>query len=102
MLYSLVFVHVMMDTKVLLYFKSFIYSYNIAKEAIFINFQSWWQYINIEKLFITKLMKVLQQGGNGNAVAIYPHLLPLLSNLPFAVIDPNTFYVNFFENMKTG
>lgn len=46
-------------------------------------------------------MKVLREGGKGNAVAVFPHLLPLLSNLPPS-LDVNVFYPNFFENMKMG
>lgn len=64
-------------------------------------FQDWFQFINIDKVFVAKLMKVLREGGKGNAVAVFPHLLPLLSNLPPS-LDVNVFYPNFFENMKTG
>ncbi|XP_050511017.1 E3 ubiquitin-protein ligase listerin [Diabrotica virgifera virgifera] len=67
------------------------------------NIKDWWTYINIEKLFLPKLWKILKQGGQGNASIIYPSLLPLISHLP-QTIDDNApqFYNLFFENLWLG
>ncbi|CAH0553483.1 unnamed protein product [Brassicogethes aeneus] len=65
------------------------------------SFKEWWTFINIDKLFLPKLTKILKQGAQGTANVIYPNLLPLLSHLP-PNIDAGTFYSNFFENIRLG
>lgn len=46
---------------------------------------------------------VLREGGRGNAVSIFPNLLPLLSCLPLDQIENKaTFYENFFNNLLAG
>ncbi|KAF7277773.1 hypothetical protein GWI33_009194 [Rhynchophorus ferrugineus] len=64
--------------------------------------KEWWKYVNIEKLFIPKLMSVLKHGGRGNAVIIYPSMLPLISQL--SPIEGNSlqFYTMIFDNMRLG
>lgn len=61
-------------------------------------------YINIEKALIPKLRKILKSGGNGNAKLIYPHFLPLLSNLNHETLGEKTlkFYRDFFEHFNMG
>lgn len=58
----------------------------------------------MEKALLPKLWKILKTGGDGNAGAIYPHLLPLLSKLNKDILGDKTlsFYRNFFENIDTG
>ena len=64
-------------------------------------FQEWWKHIHIDKNYISKLKKVLREGGQGNASAIYPNLLSLLHNLPPS-LRADQFYDNFFENLRFG
>lgn len=61
-------------------------------------------YINIEKALIPKLRKILKGGGNGNAKLIYPHFLPLLSNLNHETLGDKTlkFYRDFFDHFNMG
>ncbi|CAG9858317.1 unnamed protein product [Phyllotreta striolata] len=67
------------------------------------NIKDWWTYINIEKLFLPKLWKILKQGGQGNASVIYPSLLPLISYLPPTIEETvPQFYSLFFENLWLG
>lgn len=48
-------------------------------------------------------MKILKNGGQGNATALYPNLLPLLSHLPPSIKENNSeFYKRFFDNLRTG
>nr|XP_023024069.1 E3 ubiquitin-protein ligase listerin [Leptinotarsa decemlineata] len=65
--------------------------------------KEWWTFINIDKLFLPKLWKILKQGGRGNATVIYPSLLPMISHLPPSV-DENLslFYDSFFGNLCSG
>ncbi|KAL3280345.1 hypothetical protein HHI36_017834 [Cryptolaemus montrouzieri] len=63
--------------------------------------KEWWTKVNIDKLMMPKLWKVLKEGGQGNAAVIYPNLLPLLSNLT-PIVDENTFYSNFFQSLCLG
>ncbi|GJQ69098.1 hypothetical protein Trydic_g6262 [Trypoxylus dichotomus] len=64
-------------------------------------FEEWYKHINVEKVVLPKLYKVLKEGGQGNASVIYPNMLPFLSHLPPS-IDNNVFYFNFFDNMRLG
>lgn len=61
----------------------------------------WATYINIDKMFMPKLWKILREGGQGSASVIYRNFLPLISHLP-SDIDFSSFYSNFFENMRVG
>lgn len=63
--------------------------------------KEWWTKVNIDKLMLPKLWKVLKNGGQGNAAVIFPNLLPLLSNM-MSIIDVDTFYTNFFTNLCLG
>lgn len=62
------------------------------------------QHVNMEKALLPKLWKVVKAGGNGNAVVIYPHLLPLLAKLNGEALGQKlqTFYTDFFKNMNIG
>ncbi|XP_063699534.1 E3 ubiquitin-protein ligase listerin [Culicoides brevitarsis] len=65
--------------------------------------ENWFNFVSREKVFLPKLFKLLKNGGNGNAVAIYPHLLPLVSQLnPEFLGDMTEFYRNFFISIKEG
>lgn len=57
--------------------------------------------MNVEKNFLPKIWKILREGGRGNAISIYPYLLPLIYNLP-PPVDVNAFFPSFFEHMRTG
>lgn len=66
-------------------------------------YQDWWTYVKVDKIFFPKLMKILKQGGQGNAAAIYPNLLPLLSHLPPSVKENDQeFYKKFFDDLRSG
>lgn len=48
-------------------------------------------------------MKILKNGGQGNAAAIFPNLLPLLSHIPSDIKDSDSeFYKKFFDNLRSG
>lgn len=51
-------------------------------------------------------MKILKHGGQGNATALYPNLLPLLSHLPPSIRENESeypdFYKKIFENLRLG
>lgn len=65
--------------------------------------ENWHTFVSREKVFIPKLYKLLKNGGSGNAVAIYPHLLPLVSKLNEEFLgDLSEFYKNFFAAVKEG
>ncbi|KAK9879336.1 hypothetical protein WA026_004187 [Henosepilachna vigintioctopunctata] len=63
--------------------------------------KEWWTKVNVDKLLLPKLWKVLREGGQGNASVIYPNLLPMLPSLT-PVLDVSTFYNNFFQNLCLG
>ncbi|XP_044263006.1 E3 ubiquitin-protein ligase listerin [Tribolium madens] len=63
--------------------------------------QEWWKPINVEKSYLSRLKKVLREGGQGNATVIYPNLLSLLHKLPPSV-RVDQFYDSFFENLRCG
>ncbi|GLV42170.1 Listerin E3 ubiquitin protein ligase 1 [Carabus blaptoides fortunei] len=71
--------------------------------ALFIisNIEDWWKFVNIEKLLLPKLWKILREGGQGSAVVVFPNLLPLVSHFP-TTLDTTTLYGNFFENIRIG
>ncbi|XP_066152599.1 E3 ubiquitin-protein ligase listerin [Euwallacea fornicatus] len=63
----------------------------------------YWVFINIDQLFVPKLLNTLKQAGGGNASIIYPNLLPLIANLPsFEERKMHQFYLNFFDHMGSG
>uniref|UniRef100_A0A336LRQ7 E3 ubiquitin-protein ligase listerin n=1 Tax=Culicoides sonorensis TaxID=179676 RepID=A0A336LRQ7_CULSO len=65
--------------------------------------ENWHTFVNKEKVFFPKLWKLLKSGGSGNAVTIYPHLLPLVSKLTEEFVgDLHDFYKNFFAAIKEG
>ncbi|KAK1117407.1 hypothetical protein K0M31_016777 [Melipona bicolor] len=66
------------------------------------NIKDWYSVINIEKLFLPKLYRVLQNGGQCCASDIYPYLLPFISQFPKLSVDPHHLYTNFFTNMRQG
>ena len=48
-------------------------------------FQDYWEYVNLRKAVLPKLWSFLKHGGHGNAMVIYPSLLPFLSRIPSKV-----------------
>lgn len=58
-------------------------------------------HINVEKLVLPKLWRVLRDAAQGNATSIYPNLLPLISKFPPGS-DANAFYSTFFDNIRLG
>lgn len=65
--------------------------------------ENWSTFVSCEKVFLPKLFKLLKSGGSGNAVAIYPHLLPLVSKLNEDFVgDLMEFYKNYFAAIKEG
>ena len=72
--------------------------------AIYIfHWQDCWKYVTPRKGVWPKLWSLLQQGGGGSATAIYPSMLPLLSQIPEDVIGEHLkFYQEFFRNFREG
>lgn len=65
--------------------------------------QDCWSHVNAEKIVFPKLWHVLRQGGEGNAVTIFPNLLPFVSKIPAtASLDKDFFYNKFFTSMHHG
>ncbi|CAH1799497.1 unnamed protein product [Owenia fusiformis] len=64
-----------------------------------------WTKINPNKGMVPKLFVLFKQGGSGNAVSVFPNILPFLSKLPDDVIGTDRgerFYNQFFSNMIIG
>ena len=66
------------------------------------SFQDWYTVINIEKLLLPKLWRVLRNGGQCCASIIYPNLLPFISQFPKLSFDSHYLYINFFTYMREG
>ena len=47
--------------------------------------QECWSHVNARKAVLPKLWSVLRKGGFGNAVVIFPNMLPFLSKIPKSV-----------------
>lgn len=62
----------------------------------------WHLVVNIDKLVLPKLWRVLQSGGQCCAGIVYPNLLPFVSHFPKLSININDLYMNFFDNMRQG
>ncbi|XP_011861623.1 PREDICTED: E3 ubiquitin-protein ligase listerin-like [Vollenhovia emeryi] len=62
----------------------------------------WHLVVNINKLVLPKLWRVLQSGGQCCASTVYPNLLPFVSQFPKFNIDLADMYTNFFNNMRQG
>ena len=58
-------------------------------------------YVNFLKAFVPGLWAVLRGGAHGCGSIIYPHILPLLANIP-AEHAVGPFYGNFFESFQSG
>lgn len=69
------------------------------------NIDNWPTFLCIEKEFLPKFYKILAAGGNGNAIVIYPHVLPLLEKINQTVLgmeNVKIFYEHLFESIKNG
>ncbi|XP_017758583.1 PREDICTED: E3 ubiquitin-protein ligase listerin [Eufriesea mexicana] len=66
------------------------------------NIEDWYSVVNIEKLVLPKLWRVLRNGGHCCASIVYPNLLPFISQFPKLNVDPHYLYINFFNNMRQG
>lgn len=65
--------------------------------------QNCWSLVDTEKLVFPKLWNVLREGGYGNAVTIFPNLLPFLSKLPASTYaDNDGFCEQFFSSLRQG
>lgn len=62
----------------------------------------WHLVVNIEKLVLPKLWRVLRSGGQCCAYAVYPNLLPFISQFAKLAVNMDDLYVNFFDNMRQG
>ncbi|KAJ9575352.1 hypothetical protein L9F63_025698, partial [Diploptera punctata] len=62
-----------------------------------------WEHVSAEKLVLPKLWHILREGGQGNASAIFPNLLPFISKIP-STVCPNKqdFYDKLFGSMRLG
>ncbi|KOC69982.1 E3 ubiquitin-protein ligase listerin [Habropoda laboriosa] len=64
--------------------------------------EDWYTVVNIEKLVLPKLWRVLRSGGQSCPSIVYPNLLPFISQFPKLNVDPHYLYINFFTNMRQG
>ncbi|XP_076766423.1 E3 ubiquitin-protein ligase listerin [Xylocopa sonorina] len=64
--------------------------------------EDWYSVVNIEKLVLPKLWRVLRSGGQCCASIVYPNLLPFISQFPKLNVDPHYLYISFFNNMRQG
>ncbi|RLU22515.1 hypothetical protein DMN91_004793 [Ooceraea biroi] len=62
----------------------------------------WHLVVNIEKLVLPKLWRVLRSGGQCCASTVYPNLLPFVSQFPKLGVPIDDLYINFFDNMRQG
>lgn len=62
----------------------------------------WYLVVNINKLVLPKLWRVLQSGGQCCASTVYPNLLPFVSQFPKFNVDITDLYTDFFNNMRKG
>lgn len=79
----------------------FILIFLFIRFIVYFSLKEWWKHINIEKMYLGKLKKVLRDGGQGNAIVIYPNLLSILHKLPPGVASEQ-FYDSFFECIRLG
>lgn len=65
---------------------------------------SWNNYVNLEKAVYPKLWKTLKTGGGGNAIAIFPNLLPFVAKLDSDLLGDEhiKFYQTFFASINEG
>lgn len=65
--------------------------------------QDCWRNVSAEKLVLPKLWHILREGGQGNAVTIFPNLLPFLSKIPSSVCsNKQDFYDKCFDSIRHG
>ncbi|CAK9795315.1 E3 ubiquitin-protein ligase listerin [Anthophora quadrimaculata] len=64
--------------------------------------EDWYSVVNIEKLVLPKLWRVLRSGGQSCPSIVHPNLLPFISQFPKLNVDPHYLYMNFFSNMRQG
>jgi hypothetical protein len=67
------------------------------------HFQNCWQHVSADKLILPKLWHILREGGQGNAVTIFPNILPFLSKILSSVCsNKQDFYDKFFDSIRHG
>lgn len=66
-----------------------------------LSFQDWYTVVNIEKLVLPALWRVLRSG-QCCASIVYPNLLPFISQFPKLNVDPHYLYISFFNHMRQG
>jgi len=62
----------------------------------------WHLVVNIDKLVLPKLWRILRFGGQCCASTVYPNLLPFVSQFPKLGVNIDDLYINFFDNMRQG
>jgi len=62
----------------------------------------WYLVVNIDKLVLPKLWRILRFGGQCCASTVYPNLLPFVSQFPKLAVNTDDLYINFFDNMRQG
>lgn len=64
----------------------------------------WASHLNFDKAVFPKLWKVLKSGANGNAVCVFPHMLPLVSKFTREVLGDRAdkFQTLFFDSINEG
>ncbi|XP_043579866.1 E3 ubiquitin-protein ligase listerin [Bombus pyrosoma] len=63
--------------------------------------EDWYTVVNIEKLVLPALWRVLRSG-QCCASIVYPNLLPFISQFPKLNVDPHYLYISFFNHMRQG
>ena len=75
----------------------------LAMSCSIIELQDWWIYVSADKLVFPKLWRVLQEGAFGNAVVIYPLLLPLLTKIKLPkTTGVYSFYSRLLSSLISG
>ena len=62
-----------------------------------------WKNVNFRKAFYPQFRNIVREGGRGNASAIFPNLLPLLSRIPYESGDEFVqFHKEFYGFLREG
>lgn len=62
-----------------------------------------WKNVNFRKAFYPQFRNIVREGGRGNASAIFPNLLPLLSRIPYESSDQFIeFHKEFYGFLRQG
>jgi hypothetical protein len=65
--------------------------------------QDSWKHVNFKKAFLPQFRNILREGGRGNACALFPNLLPLISRIPYETTEESIkFHKEFFVFLREG